>query len=250
MNSKDSLGDRMKSQYEDRYRIMLPRRTYTIIRLDGKNFHTFTRNAVRPFDFEFTKAMDRTAEYLASEAQGCQFVYTQSDEISLLLTDFETPQTAAWFDGNLQKIVSVIAGLSSAKFGEIARKFSWFPDSAPSFDARAFIIPDPVEVENYFIWRQKDASRNSINQVAQHFFPHSELQNKNISKVQEMLILKKGYNWDTDTPTGLRNGRAITYWGRLGESCRWHADPETPEFTKNRSYLISKIPIQWGGDPL
>src|SRR6185503_13990478 len=105
----NSLGDRMKRQYEDRTRVMLPRRTYTIIRVDGKAFHTFTRHCEKPNDKALAHALDGAARRLCEEAQGAQLAYLQSDEISVLLTDFMLPTTDAWFDGNLQKIVSVSA---------------------------------------------------------------------------------------------------------------------------------------------
>src|ERR1700677_4286588 len=112
----DSLGDRMKKQYEDRWRIMLPRRTYTILRVDGKSFHTYTRGFKRPYSTQFMDVMDETAFSLCEEIMGAQFAYIQSDEISVLLTDFASPTTEAWFDGNLQKIVSVGAGIATMTF--------------------------------------------------------------------------------------------------------------------------------------
>lgn len=109
-----SLGDRMKKQYEDRSRIYLQRRTYTIIRIDGKAFHTYTQGLERPFDSKFCRDMDKTAEFLCRNIQGAQFAFVQSDEISILLTDFETIATEAWFDANLQKMCSVSASLATA----------------------------------------------------------------------------------------------------------------------------------------
>ena len=63
-NKKDSLGDRMKKFYEDRTRILLPRRTYSMIRIDGKAFHTYTKGLTRPFDERLVNDMDETAIYL------------------------------------------------------------------------------------------------------------------------------------------------------------------------------------------
>src|SRR6185369_1764528 len=98
----DALGDRMKSQYENRTRYYLPRRTYTIVRVDGKAFHTLTRGMEKPFDNHFANCMTGTCEYLFDEIGGSQLAYVQSDEISVLLTDFKEIDTQAWFDGNLQ----------------------------------------------------------------------------------------------------------------------------------------------------
>jgi tRNA(His) guanylyltransferase len=116
MAKKDSLGDRMKGQYEDRARFMLPRRTYTIIRCDGKSFHTFTRHCEKPNDAALAGAMDVAASALCREAQGAKLAYVQSDEISVLLTDFALPTTDAWFDGNVQKMVSVAASVVTEAF--------------------------------------------------------------------------------------------------------------------------------------
>jgi tRNA(His) guanylyltransferase len=112
----DHIGFRMKDQYEDRTRFSLPRRTYSIIRIDGKAFHTFTKGFERPYDTDLMDMMDTTARELCKSIQGAQFAYTQSDEISILLTDFDTIHTDAWFDGNIQKIVSISASIATAEF--------------------------------------------------------------------------------------------------------------------------------------
>jgi len=120
--SKDSLGDRMKDDYENRTRYELPRRSYTLIRCDGKAFHSFTEGCKRPFDDRLIEAMNKTAVHLCSEITGTRLGYVQSDEISILLTDFESPKTQAWFDGNLQKIVSISASLATAAFNHYYKK--------------------------------------------------------------------------------------------------------------------------------
>lgn len=214
---KDELGKRMKENYEQRTRTFLPRRTYAIIRLDGKAFHTFTRGMKRPFDQDFIDMMTQTALFLCEKIQGCKMGYVQSDEISLLLTDFDTITTDVWFDGNIQKIVSVGASMATSEFNK-----NWIRsfliqgikgmenyDKIPlaNFDARVFTIPDPTEVENYFIWRQKDAIRNSIAMTAQSLYPHKELNGKSQSAQQEM-IFQKGQNWN-DMPDGFKRGRTI-----------------------------------------
>ena len=240
----DPIGDRMKSQYEDRTRYMLPRRTYTIIRLDGVAFHTYTKD-LNTFDATFSDAMSHAAIELAKAAQGFKFGYHQSDEISLLLTDFRDPKTAAWFDGNIQKIVSVSASITTAAFNNYMNLGKYtYPSKFAHFDARVFTIPDPVEVENYFIWRQKDAIRNSINSFAQQFFGPSALKGKGISDVHQMLH-EIGHNWATDLMEADKNGCAITsapeFLRRLGVS-------PAPVFLKNRAWLTSHIPIQWEED--
>lgn len=203
--NKDSLGDRMKSQYEDRTRHFLPRRTYTIVRLDGKAFHTFTKNFNRPYDARITSWMDATAAALCHQIQGVKFAYTQSDEISLLLTDFEGQKTEAWFDGNLQKITSISASIATAAFNSTRIRSDVNADTWALFDSRAFTIPDAVEVANYFIWRQQDAVRNSISMLAQSLYSHKELHGKNSSQQQEMTF-QKGHNWNDVSVRNKRGG--------------------------------------------
>ena len=217
--SKDPLGERMKSQYEVRSRQLLPRRTYTIIRLDGKAFHTYTRGLKKPFDEDLIDDMDNAVVKILPEIQGAQFAYVQSDEISILLTDFAKENTDAWFDGNVQKMVSVSASLMTAEFNLLrfnrnltdwqSNRKSEFPSkiTLASFDSRVFTIPDRVEVMNYFIWRNNDAARNSISMVAQSLYSHKELHGKSSIDKQEMLF-QKGINWNSYIKS-LKNGRLI-----------------------------------------
>lgn len=179
---KDSIGNRMKDNYEDRYRIKLSRRVPVIIRLDGKAFHTLTRHCDKPFDASFQATMEFTAGYLCREIQGAQCAYVQSDEISILLTDFARLNTDAWFDYNLQKIVSISAGMASAFFSA----HYLYDGQIAIFDCRAFNIPKE-EVTNYFIWRQQDWTRNSLQMLAQSHFSHKQLQRKNSADLHEML---------------------------------------------------------------
>jgi tRNA(His) 5'-end guanylyltransferase len=138
--------------------------------------------------------MAETALFLCQEIQGCLLAYTQSDEISLLLTDFATIKTEAWFDGNVQKMVSVAASLATARFNELR------PGKLAFFDARVFVIPDPVEVNNYFVWRQKDATRNSISMAAQAKFSQLHLHGRSGDEMQEMLWKEHGINWNDYDP--------------------------------------------------
>jgi len=237
-NKKDSLGDRMKDFYENRTRIYLPRRTYTIIRVDGKSFHTYTKGLQRPFDEKLINDMDETAAYLCKNIQGAKCAFVQSDEISILLTDFDNLTTDAWFDGNIQKITSISASLATAKFNELR------PGKIAIFDSRVFTIPSNVEVENYFIWRQQDTVRNSIQSVAQSLFSHKELENKNGNQLQEM-IFQKGINWN-DYPAKMKRGRLIVK-DESNESIPvsnrsvW-VSKEAPTFTQEREIFDLLIP--------
>ena len=207
---KDDLGKRMKKQYESRTRTWLPRRTYTLIRLDGKAFHTFTRGMERPFDANFAEVMDETTRDLCNNIQGCKFAFTQSDEISLLLTDFDRIETAAWFDGNVQKIVSVSASMATAYFNHhfLPALSSFDSQKLAFFDSRTWTIPDPIEVENYFIWRQKDAMRNAISMHAQSLYSPKELHGKSQVDMLNMILDVKGEDHN-EMPKGFQWGRSF-----------------------------------------
>jgi tRNA(His) 5'-end guanylyltransferase len=196
--------------YETPTRQVLPRRTYTIIRVDGRAFHTYLRQAKRPFDYGVMQAINLVAVALCSQISGTVFSYQQSDEVSLLLTDFATFQTEPWFGGNVQKIASSAAALATATFNDRARTIPGLVQALPPhpamFDGRVFTIPSAVEVANYFLWRQRDAVRNSIAMAAQACFSHSRLHGLNGDQMQELLWQEAGINWN-DYPEGARRGR-------------------------------------------
>lgn len=263
---KDSLGDRMKENYEDRTRMFLPRRTYTIIRVDGKAFHTFTKHCERPFDQMLCDLMNKTAQALCKQVMGAKLAYVQSDEISIVLTDFDGQQTQAWFDGNIQKMVSISAAIATAAFNEELQllaesqsgtKNRFNLNGPPAmFDSRVFTIPDPIEVENYLIWRQQDATRNSVQMATRAVYSHKECEGKDIPKMHDMLMAK-GINWN-DYDVGHKRGRCIvkeTFQEpvRLGmltnppnathvSRSRWTV-VGPPIFTQDRNFIRNIIPV-------
>ena len=256
--NKDSLGDRMKD-YENISRIYLTKRNPVIIRIDGKAFHTFTRGFMRPFDDTLIKTMQQTMLELCKNIGGCKLGYTQSDEISLLLTDYDTINTQPWFDNNLQKLVSISASLATLKFNQIFRHevatygnglvfndyeaaLNLARDKGAMFDARAFILPKE-EVCNYFIWRQQDASRNSIQMIAQSIFSHKELQGKNSDQLQEMIFQKTGKNWN-DYYTVYKRGSCCIKSDTEG----WNKDTNIPIFTQDREYIDRFVFIEEKND--
>ena len=221
---KDSIGNRMKNNYENRYRIKLTRKMPVIIRLDGKAFHTLTKYCNKPFDNALQTIMENTALTLCSKIQGAKCAYVQSDEISLLLTDFEKLSTDAWFDYNIQKLVSVSAGIASAYF----TVNYMCNENIAVFDSRAFNIPKE-EVCNYFIWRQQDWIKNSIQMLSQTYYSTKQLHKKNTSDMHEMLH-KKGVNW-MDLDPVWKNGSFI-----YKIENKLHVD-NTIVFTKNREII-------------
>lgn len=230
-----NLGERMKANYEDRYRSYLTRRTPVIMRLDGKAFHTFTRGCEKPFDNFLSNAMYKTAEDLCRQIQGAQCAYIQSDEISILITDYNRLETQAWFDYNVQKMVSVSASIASVYFHENYQEN--LTDALPIFDSRVFNIPKE-EVNNYFIWRQKDWERNSIFMLANHHYSATELHGKTNSDKHEMLH-KKGVNW-AELEDRWKNGRFMTHshWEDT-DNRTWEFFKKCPIFTQ--SDIISDL---------
>ena len=198
-----TLGDRMKF-YEKLQRTTLPRELYSIIRVDGRAFHTLLRNSKKPFDLGFMLDMDRTATALCKEIQGAVFAYTQSDEISVLVAD-PNPKSEPWFGGIVQKQVSIAAAKATMEYNRYTSD-----DYGPlgMFDARVFHLPNAEEVANYFIWRKQDCIRNAVSMAAQAHFSPKELHGKKSSEMIEMLR-GKGVEW-SDYPEGARHGRIVT----------------------------------------
>jgi len=258
-NSKDSLGDRMK-EYENVERKHLTRRTPCILRLDGKSFHTFTKGFQKPFDMILMESMWETAKYLCENVMGCKIAYVQSDEISLLLTDYDNITTQSWFDKNIQKMVSVSASMATLAFNKfyINNIDSIFSKEAKEeynnlytnkiftamFDSRVFNLPKE-EVCNAFIWRQQDAIRNAIQMVGHANFSHKQLHNINCNQIQEMLFQQKGINFN-DYPTYQKRGACIIkeYYDKDGtERSRWIVDKDIPIFTQDRNYIEKYLEV-------
>lgn len=219
---KDALGDRMKSYYEDISKTKLLRRTPVILRLDGKAFHTFTRGFKKPFDPILVKAMQETMKYLCENIQGCVLGYTQSDEITLVLVDYNKLETSAWFDYEVQKMTSISASMATLAFNRILRDLvsDFMPrdeeeqkyrdslvkavDKGALFDSRPFNMPKE-EVTNCILWRQLDAERNSILSLAQSLYNNKEIEKLNLKELKTKMEEEKGVIWG-NLPTTLKRG--------------------------------------------
>ncbi len=216
----------MKRDYEDALRLYVPRRTHLVVRIDGRAFHQFTKKLERPYCRPLADALDKAALQLCSEMIGCRFAYGQSDEYSFVLTDTEPADAALWFDGNVQKIVSVSASFFTARFNQA------FPTDQPAaFDSRLLVIAQRTEVEKYLLWRQLDASANSLNMLASAHFTHAELLGKSTAEKHELLHAK-GVNWALEA-ADFKRGRAIVREPGGG----WRVDLEIPIFNREPAYL-------------
>ena len=278
MPVNDELGKRIKEYYENIPKIKLMRRTPVIIRIDGKAFHTFTRGFKKPFDEILIKSMQETMKYLCENVQGCVLGYTQSDEITLVIIDYQNLNTSAWFDYDAQKICSISGSMASLAFNksftknaeefmtdcatdyemkglygkgtleyELCGRYQSAIQKGAMFDARCFNIPKE-EVTNYFYWRQLDATRNSIQMVGQANFSHKELQNKSCNDIQNMLLTQKDINWNSITTYQKRGSACIKYIESVDypdgttERSRWKIDNEIPIFkNEGREHIESLV---------
>ena len=239
MHTSD-LANRMK-EYEKRNQYYLQKRTPVAIRVDGRSFHTFTKGFKRPFDEVLMKSMQETAKYMCENMGNAKFAYAQSDEITIILVDYDTLETDCWFNYRTDKLCSIAASMATMAFNKFFAKnvdewgrktftdwddggtndpavvnslewglmqtYSRALEKGAMFDARCFNIPKE-EVTNLVYWRQLDAARNSIQMVGQANFSHKELQNKSCNMIQDMLHEQKGINWN-DFPVDCKRGAAV-----------------------------------------
>ena len=268
-----NLAARMKEFYENVPKTNLMRRTPVVIRIDGKAFHSFTKGFKRPFDEVLIKTMQETTKYLCENIQGCVLGYTQSDEISLILVDYQRFETSAWFDYEVQKMCSIAASMATMAFNkyfeknvenfvqdcatdyetqglcgegtvecELCKTYQKALDKGAMFDARVFNIPKE-EVTNYIYWRQLDASRNSIQMVGQANFSHKELHCKTCNNIQDMLMEQKGINWN-DFPAYQKRGACVIKEEYYPEPVKGYEDCEINALDVRTRWIINKdIPI-------
>lgn len=255
MSARDDLGTRMKEFYEQVPKTRLMRRTPVAIRIDGRAFHTFTKGFKKPFDNILMESMQETMKYLCENIQGCVLGYTQSDEITLILIDYKTLDSSAWFDYEVQKLCSISASMATLAFNKAftdsvmgipedtwakldvnyADALQKAMEKGAMFDARCFNIPRE-EVTNLLYWRQLDAARNSVQMVGQAFFSHKELHGKSCNQIQDMLHEEKGINWN-DFPVPQKRGTCCI---RKAEG--WTIDTNIPIFRdEGREYIESLL---------
>ncbi len=265
---RDDIGTRMKNFYEQIPKTKLMRRCPVAIRIDGKAFHTYTRNFKRPFDSVFMRAMQETMKYLCENIQGCVLGYTQSDEITLILVDYEKINSSAWFDYEVQKLCSVSASMATMRFNQVfARlvqevkeegtedpKYIKVLDKAceagAMFDSRCFNIPKE-EVTNLIYWRQLDASRNSIQMVGHANFSQKQMHGKSTGDIQDMLMLEKNINWNY-FPVACKRGSccirgqadentSCTDGSRTENSRGWVIDNDIPIFKGEAREYVDRL---------
>lgn len=235
MTNMDLIGDRFKD-YENVNRNYLTIRTPVIIRLDGKGFSQYTKNFQKPWSTEIRDAFICGCVDLYKNIQGLKLIFLQSDELSLLITDYDNLKTSSWFDKNIQKMVSVSSSILTASFN----KYMWenkITNKTGYFDSRTFILPKE-EVNNYFIFRQQDSSRNSISSLAQQYFSHKQLQNKSSKDKQNMLIKEK-IDWHDLDVWKKRGYCVLRNKIEKNNTIRHVVEPDwnIPIFSEDRNYI-------------
>lgn len=204
MQTTSELSARIK-QYESHFNQQLINGLPIIARLDGKAFHTFCKRLRKPYDVRLNTLMYKTAKYLAARFNA-NMAYTQSDEISL----HWTAESYIEFAGRINKLNSVMASYSTAYFNKYLSLF--IPEKKERtaiFDCRIFNLPNEKEVVNYFMWRERDATKNSISMAAQSEFSHKSLHGLHGNDMQEKLFSERGINWN-DYPAFFKRGTYIT----------------------------------------
>jgi tRNA(His) guanylyltransferase len=228
--SRDALGDRMKA-YEMAARTKLPARSWTMIRLDGKAFHTWTRGLERPYSPRLVDAMGEVMRGLCEHIPGSVCALQQSDELSVVIQDFAREDTQPWLGGQVQKIVSTSASLMTALF---ARQF---PDRAPAmFDARVFTVPNRVEVANALYWRYIDGKRNAISAIASSMFPARQLHG--VSTADRVSMIEAAGVDLSEFDSRFMNGQFATQVERLRTS---YVDGRTGEAVQLDRPAVSKV---------
>ena len=252
-----SLEDRMKL-YEQATRTVLPRRMPIIVRVDGKAFSKYTKQLPgKPFDRNFISVMESVAIELCREIQGAQVAFAQSDEISVLVHGYKKFESEPWFANQVQKMTSVAAAVAAATFTAKSWRM-WAPlaisaeDRSPGlddiepayFDARVFVLPE-TDVNNYFMWRQRDGIRNSIQMFASHHFSHKELHKKSTGEMIEMCKTK-GADWYALPPTQ-RQGRCVYRHRDVVdgvERSSFRVDTDVPLFRELPCYIERFLPTE------
>lgn len=200
----------------------LPKKTYIMSAIDGRSFSRLIKNKYeKPFDDKFINMMNEVAIYVCKNVQGCKFAYTQSDEITFVLTDFENEETSAFFDYRICKMLSIIPSLATAKFNQLVTlnlldtpcsredmKQIVADMQLAQFDCKVWDAENFNNVFAYLLWRQIDCVRNSKQQAAQTYLTHKQLMGKHTDEQIKMLLEEKGIDWNM-YPDNKKYGRFI-----------------------------------------
>lgn len=225
----NNLEDRML-YYRGLTDYKLMPRSYVMVMVDGRSFSHLIKNKFKkPFDNDFIRMMNETAKYLCENVSGCKFAYVQSDEISLVITDFEIENTESFFGFRLTKMLSIIASLATAKFNQLMMDYHIAQVTGNSasagdtvqmcrdavnnmplyqFDCKCWNVPTYNDVFTWFLYRQIDCIRNSKQAAAQAKISHKQLEKLNTDEQTNLLKEMTGIDWN-DYEDGKKFGRFI-----------------------------------------
>lgn len=218
----DNLEDRM-NYFRDLADYKLIPNSYVLAMVDGRGFSSKIKKRFKlPFDDTFIDIMNQVAAYVCKEIQGCKFAFAQSDEISFIITDFDTPESDSFFGYRLCKMQSIIAGLATAKFNQLIwKELLATPCSTENlvqmmedqplyhFDCKCWNVPTHNDAIGWILYRQNDCIRNSKQQAAQTYLSHKALVGKHTDEQIELLKREKGIDWNTEYDDGKKYGRFI-----------------------------------------
>lgn len=196
--------------------------SYVLAMVDGKNFSRMIKKRFKlPFDDAFIDIMNKTAAFVCHNIQGCKFAFTQSDEISFVITDFDTPITDSYYGYRKSKLLSIIASLATSEFNKLLILELLKTPCSPKdmyeiikstnfvqFDCKVWNVPSFNKVYKWFRYRQLDCVRNSKQQTAQTYLPHDTLRKHNTDEQIEMLKKFNGIDWNS-FDNGKKYGRFI-----------------------------------------
>ena len=215
----ETLKERMEYM-KDLSDYKLTPNSYVIAHIDGRAFSKLVKNRFNlPFDTDFIDMMNKTAAYVCKNVQGCKLAYAQSDEISLIITDFDTINTDSFFGYRLCKMQSIIASLATAKFNQLYMLYlmthtnidqdKLFSEKyLAQFDCKCFNVPTYNDAFAWLKYRQNDCIKNSKNQAAQTYLSYKQLVRLNSDEQIQLLKQEKGIDWN-EYPDDQKYGRLI-----------------------------------------
>lgn len=209
---------------------------YPIVRIDGRGFSRVTEDLglKKPYSYEFFVSMAWIATSLMEEFNG-MFSANHSDEISIAF-----PPEFDMFNRRHEKVVSTMAGMASSLFTHHC-------DHMAHFDARVIVCPTLHHVEDYFVWRQQDATKNCMNDYCHAILSWEEYSKAEIVRLldgvgfadRNEILFKRGINFN-DFPVWQRRG-GIAYWEEYTK-VGWNPIAEREEMAERRRVIHDPEP--------
>ena len=235
----DALDKEMR-EYEKALDQVVMSGLYMIARLDGRGFSKLTAEILKlnkPFDDMFRDWMVEVTESLVKNSGlNIVYAYTQSDEISLL---FRLDETA--FNRKIRKYNSLLAGLASAKMSMLVRR-------VVTFDCRMLALPNLDKVADYFVWRQEDCNRNTLNGYCYWTLRNEGKSAREVTRTlsskgvafKNELLFEHGINYN-DVEAWKKRGIGIYFKTELKDGYN-PITKETVKTERNKMVINSELP--------